>query len=130
LTTEEEKAIISSVPIGHLSEMMAKAARGSGASTTVNSSVRTREYLTAREIERLMAEARKSGRYGHRDATMILIAFRHGLRASELCDLMWHQVELAAGRLHVRRVKSGSPSVHPMQGDEIRALRRLGAPRG
>jgi hypothetical protein len=42
--------------------------------------------------------ARKSGRYGHRDATMILIAFRHGLRAFELCDLQWHQVELAAGR--------------------------------
>jgi hypothetical protein len=72
-----------------------------------------------------MAAARKSGRYGHRDATMILIAFRHGLRAFELCDLQWHQVELAAGRLHVRRVKSGTPSVHPLQGDELRALRRL-----
>jgi hypothetical protein len=58
---------------------MANAARGTGASTTVNSSVRTREYLTVAEVERLMAEARKSGRYGHRDATMILIAFRHGL---------------------------------------------------
>jgi integrase len=72
-----------------------------------------------------MSEARKFGRYGRRDATMILIAFRHGLRASELCDLQWHQVELATGRLHVRRVKSGSPSVHPLQGDEMRALRRL-----
>src|SRR6516162_3989733 len=57
--------------------------------------------------------------------TMILIGYRHGLRASELCDLQWSQVELATGRLHVRRVKNGSPSVHPMQGDEIRALRRL-----
>jgi Phage integrase family len=56
---------------------------------------------------------------------MILIGYRHGLRASELCDLQWSQVELATGRLHVRRVKNGSPSVHPMQGDEIRALRRL-----
>jgi integrase len=44
---------------------------------------------------------------------------------SELCDLHWHQVELTAGRLHVRRTKRGTPSVHPMQGDEIRALRRL-----
>src|SRR5262249_22819094 len=51
--------------------------------------------------------------------------YRHGLRASELCDLQWSQVELAAGRLHVRRAKNGSPSVHPMQGDEIRAQRRL-----
>jgi hypothetical protein len=56
------------------------------APTTVSSSVRTREYLTTREIERLMAAARKSSRYGHRDATMILIGYRHGLRASELCD--------------------------------------------
>ena len=72
-----------------------------------------------------MAAARKSSRYGHRDATMILVGYRHGLRASELCDLQWSQVELATGRLHVRRAKNGSPSVHPMQGDEIRALRRL-----
>jgi type 1 fimbriae regulatory protein FimB/type 1 fimbriae regulatory protein FimE len=56
---------------------------------------------------------------------MIVIGYRHGLRASELCDLQWSQVELATGRLHVRRAKNGSPSVHPMQGDEIRALRRL-----
>jgi Phage integrase family len=57
------------------------------------------------------AAARKSSRYGHRDATMILIAYRHGLRASEICDLQWHQVELTAGRLHVRRTKRGTPSV-------------------
>ncbi len=87
------------------------------APTTVNSSVRTREYLTTAEIERLMAAARKSSRYGHRDATMILIGYRHGLRVSELCDLQWPQVELTTGRLHVRRAKNGSPSVHPMQGD-------------
>jgi integrase len=71
-----------------------------------------------------MAAARESSRYGHRDATMILIGYRHGLRASELCDLQWSQVEFT-GRLHVRRAKNGSPSVHPLQGDEIRALRRL-----
>jgi integrase len=93
--------------------------------TLVSSSVRTREYLTGNEIELLMTAARKRSRHGHRDSTMILIGYRHGLRASELCDLMWHQVELATGRVHVRRVKQGSPSVHPMQGDEIRALRRL-----
>jgi site-specific recombinase XerD len=91
----------------------------------VNSSVRAREYLTGPEIEQLMAAARASSRYGHRDATMILVGYRHGLRASELCDLQWSQVELNTGRLHVRRVKSGSPSVHPLRGDEIRALRRL-----
>jgi integrase len=81
--------------------------------TTVNSSVRTREYLTAAEIERLMAAARKGSRYGHRDATMILIGYRHGLRASELCDLQWSQVELNTGRLHVRRAKNGAPKSVP-----------------
>ena len=72
-----------------------------------------RRYLTQREIDRLMDCARKHGRYGHRDATMILVAYRHGLRASEVCDLQWQQIELSEGRLHVHRVKNGIPSVHP-----------------
>ena len=54
--------------------------------------------------------ARKHGRYGHRDATMILVAYRHGLRASEVCDLQWPQIELSEGRLHVHRVKNCIPS--------------------
>ena len=83
------------------------------------------KILTAREIEKLMDYARKHSRYGHRDATMILVAYRHGLRASEVCDLQWHQVELDQGRMHVRRAKNGTPSVHPIRGDEIRALRKL-----
>src|SRR5262245_54121425 len=84
-----------------------------------------RRYLTQREIERLMDCARKHGRYGHRDATMILVAYRHGLRASEVCDLQWQQIELSEGRLHVHRVKNGIPSVHPIRGDEMRTLRKL-----
>ena len=82
---------------------MENAAISHMASTTVSSSVRTREYLTTWEIERLMAAARELSRYGHRDATMILIGCRHGLRGSELCDLQWSQVEITAGRLHVSR---------------------------
>jgi type 1 fimbriae regulatory protein FimB/type 1 fimbriae regulatory protein FimE len=70
-------------------------------------------------------EAAKDNRYGHRDATMILIAYRHGLRAAETVDLRWEQVEFKSATLHVRRVKQGTPSVHPLQGDELRALRRL-----
>src|SRR5262245_36042728 len=69
--------------------------------------------------------ARKYGRYGHRDATMILVAYRHGLRASEVRDLQWQQIELSEGRLHVHRVKNGIASVHPIRGDEMRALRKL-----
>src|SRR5262249_10363621 len=79
------------------------------APTIVNTSVSQRRYLTSREVERLIEAARKHGRYGHRDATMILIAYRHGLRASELCDLQWHQIELNAGRLHVRRSQRRNP---------------------
>ena len=84
-----------------------------------------RRYLTEREIDRLMDTARKHSRHGHRDATMVLVAYRHGLRASEVCDLQWHQIELDQGRMHVHRAKNGTPSVHPIRGDEMRALRKL-----
>jgi integrase len=89
-----------------------------------NSDLRTREYLTRHEIEALMAAARQN-RYGHRDATMILIVFRHGLRASEAVDLRWDQVDFNRAVLHVRRAKQGTPSVQPLTGSEMRALRRL-----
>jgi integrase len=89
-----------------------------------NAEVRAREYLTDAEVNRLIAAA-GANRYGHRDATMILIAYRHGLRASELVGIRWDSVDFAHGRLHVNRAKSGSPSVHPLSGRELRALRRL-----
>ena len=78
-----------------------------------NRELRTREYLTEHEVEVLMAAARQN-RYGHRDATMILIAFRHGLRVSELIDLRWDQVDFNRAVLHIRRVKHGTPSVSAM----------------
>jgi integrase len=89
-----------------------------------NRDLRTREHLTEAEVERLI-EATKRNRYGHRDATMILVTYRHGLRASELTDLRWEQVDFRTASLHVRRVKKGTPSTHPVLGDELRALRRL-----
>jgi type 1 fimbriae regulatory protein FimB/type 1 fimbriae regulatory protein FimE len=89
-----------------------------------NADLRTREYLTESEVERLTNAARKN-RWGHRDVTMVLVAYRHGLRASELVDLRWDQVDFPTGTLHVRRVKQGTPSTHPMLGDELRNLRRL-----
>jgi site-specific recombinase XerD len=89
-----------------------------------NSELRTREYLTEAEVERLMNAAR-GNRWGHRDATMVLVAYRHGLRASEIVDLYWDQVDFRTATLHVRRAKKGSPSAHPIIGDELRALRRL-----
>jgi integrase len=89
-----------------------------------NPELRSREHLTETEVEKLI-EAAKDNRYGHRDATMILVSYRHGLRASEVCDLEWSQIDLAAGTLHVRRAKNGKPATHPIRGDELRALRRL-----
>src|ERR1700730_6840090 len=89
-----------------------------------NAEYRSREHLTEREVERLI-EAVKGNRWRHRDAMMVLIAFRHGLRASELVDLRWDQVDLEHALLHVRRLKSGSPATHPLTGKELRALRRL-----
>ncbi len=89
-----------------------------------NAALRTREHLTEAEVERLMAAAKKN-RWGHRDATMILTAYRHGFRPAELVDLRWDQIEFTSGALHVRRVKRGTPSTHPILGDELRAMRRL-----
>ena len=56
---------------------------------------------------------------------MLLVAYRHGLRVSELVDLRWDQVDFRTATLHVRRVEQGTPSTHPIVGDEPRALRRL-----
>jgi integrase len=89
-----------------------------------NSELRTREHLTNSEVRDLI-EAAKTNRYGHRNATMILLTYRHGLRASEVCDLRWEQIDFKAAVLHVRRVKNGSPSTHQLTGLELRCLRRL-----
>jgi type 1 fimbriae regulatory protein FimB/type 1 fimbriae regulatory protein FimE len=56
---------------------------------------------------------------------MILVAYRHGLRASELTDLRWDQVDFRTATLHFRRVKQGNPGTHPILRDELRMLRRL-----
>ena len=89
-----------------------------------NTDLRTREHLTEAEVERLIMAVNRN-RHGHRDATMVLVAYRHGLRVSELVDLRWEQVDFRTAALHVRRVKQGTPSTHPILGDELRALRRL-----
>jgi integrase len=124
LTTKEEK-VISSLVMTAAGDTVRNLTAEQATPATVNRTVRAREYLTQREIDKLMDAARSGSRYGHRDSTMILIAYRHGLRASELCDLQWSQVDFNAGTLRVRRRKQGSPGTHPLQADEIRALRRL-----
>lgn len=90
-----------------------------------NVEVRSREYLTDAEVCRVQKAAGGAGRHGHRDSTLILMAYRHGLRVAEVVSLRWDQVDLKEGLLHVRRVKNGSDSVHPLRGPELRALRKL-----
>ena len=90
-----------------------------------NADVRSREYLTADEVNALMKAAEKVGRHTLRDGTLILMMYRHGLRVSEAIDLRWDQIDLKAGKMHVNRLKNGSPATHYLEGDEFRALRRV-----
>jgi integrase len=89
-----------------------------------NASYRQREHLVPQEVDALI-EGAKQGRHGFRDATMILVCFRHGFRAAELVDLRWSAIDFTGAKMHIRRVKRGTPSTHPILGDELRALRRL-----
>jgi integrase len=89
-----------------------------------NTEYRQREHLTPSEVVKLI-ETAKRNRYGERDAAMILVAYRHGLRASEICDLEWSAVDFERAELHVTRKKSGKPATHPIRGDELRELRKL-----
>jgi site-specific recombinase XerD len=86
---------------------------------------RSREYLTAEEVDGLIRAARRQGRYGQRNATLILLMYRHGLRVAEVVLLEWDMLDLKAALLHVRRVKHGLAALHPLRGTELRALRQL-----
>lgn len=88
-----------------------------------NAELRTREHLTTDEVEKLIDSA-STNRQGQRDALMVLLSFRHGLRAAEVCDLRWEQIDFTAATLHVRRIKHGTPATHPLTGREMRALRK------
>jgi type 1 fimbriae regulatory protein FimB/type 1 fimbriae regulatory protein FimE len=90
-----------------------------------NTERRTREYLTPAEVTQLMQAARHVGRHGHRDTTLILLMYRHGLRVSEVSSLRWDAIDLKTALLHVRRLKRGVAATHPLYGSELRALRKL-----
>ena len=89
-----------------------------------NCEYRKREHLTPAEVAKLI-EATRGNRYGLRDATMILVAYRHGFRAAEVCDVEWSAIDFTRAEMHVSRRKAGKPSTHPIRGDELRELRKL-----
>jgi type 1 fimbriae regulatory protein FimB/type 1 fimbriae regulatory protein FimE len=91
-----------------------------------NADYRHREYLTEAEVDKLLAFAGDS-RNPIRDRLLILMAFRHALRVSELVDLRWQQVHLDSATIDIRRAKNGTPGIHGLQGDELRLLRALRA---
>ena len=78
-----------------------------------NAARRSREHLTPAEIDRLITAAQRLGRHGHRDATMILLAYRHGLRVSELVGLRREQVDLRQGLFMSAAARTGCPAPIP-----------------
>jgi len=92
---------------------------------TPNCQKRTREHLLPQEVEAMLKASRNVGRHGNRDAALILIAYRHGLRVSELVALRWEQVDFNGGTIYINRLKHGVSSIHPLRGPELRSLRQL-----
>ena len=90
-----------------------------------NQDKRSREHLFPTEVTAMIATAKKVGRHGLRDSTLILMAYRHGLRVSELVALRWEQIDFAGGTIYINRLKNGVSSTHPLRGVELRALRQL-----
>lgn len=86
---------------------------------------RSREHLFPQEVSVMIQAAKKTGRHGLRDSTLILIAYRHGLRVSELVSLQWEQIDFANATIYINRLKHGVSSIHPLRGIELRALRQL-----
>jgi type 1 fimbriae regulatory protein FimB len=83
---------------------------------------RDKDFLTEAEMDRFL-KAAKQGRHGVRNHVMMLFSYRHGLRVSELIDIRLKDLDLEAANLFVRRIKHGFSTNHPVQGDELRAIR-------
>ncbi|GAA6620856.1 tyrosine-type recombinase/integrase [Scytonema sp. NUACC26] len=70
-----------------------------------NREYRSRENLEIDEIISLIEAAGSRGRYKERDRTLLLLMFRHGLRASEAATLKWDAVMIKTKKLRVNRLK-------------------------
>lgn len=95
-------------------------------SPTTESGRITRDHLTPAEVARSIDAVRKRGGwYASRDATLIPIVYRHGLRRTEAAHLRWSDVDLLEGPIYIRRVKGSRSGRHHLAGDETRVLKRL-----
>ena len=112
------------VPLKRVKQVRSATVNGTVPNRTANDALRTRAHLTEAEVEKLLKVA-KQGRHDVRDHLMVLMAFRHGLRVSELVGLQWSDIDFKAGTLHVRRLKGSHDSTHYLEGDELRPLRAL-----
>lgn len=93
------------------------------APNTVMSQV-ARDYLHSAEIDKLLSAAKSFPRHGQRNHLMILLAYRHALRISEVIGLRVSDINLDEGRIYCKRLKGSVTNTHPMEGDEIRLCRR------
>ena len=87
-----------------------------------------REYLTAVEIETLLNTAKASGSsdfHRCRNHTLVLLAYRHGLRVSEAVAIKWAAIDMASARVWVNRLKGSISGSHPLGRDEVRCLKKL-----
>lgn len=84
---------------------------------------KSKNFLTEAEMERLL-KAAKSGRHGIRDHLMMMLTYRHGLRETELCRLTVSVLDLESARIWINRLKGSLSTHHPLDGDELRAIRR------
>jgi integrase len=93
-----------------------------------NDARRGRFHLTEGEVRRLKETAIRDNLYGFRDALMVSLAFRSCLRINELLGkeaLQWTDIDWERGTIHIRRLKGSDHSTHKLQGDMLRALRKL-----
>jgi len=84
---------------------------------------RVKDYLTDHEMQQLL-KAASQGRHGIRDYAMVLLAYHHGLRVSELTDMPWMAVNVQARELYVKRLKGSASNTHPLLEDDVKALNR------
>src|ERR1700687_710595 len=84
-----------------------------------------RDYLTRDEVALLLRAAKQSPRHGARNHAMILLAYRHGLCASEVAGLRVSDLDLKRGTIYCRRAKNSRSSLHPLKPDEAAAVEKV-----